>query len=62
MIKSTASFVPDADINRFFDATVEATEEAILNAIIANDDMTGRDGNFVPALPKAWLERTFPVR
>jgi D-aminopeptidase len=59
---ATAGFVPDADINRFFDATVEATEEAILNAIVAADDMTGRDGNFVPALPKAWLERTFPVR
>jgi len=25
----------------------------------ANDDMTGRDGNFVPALPKAWLRKTF---
>ena len=31
---------------------VQATEEAILNALIANEDMTGRDGNFVPALPK----------
>jgi D-aminopeptidase len=55
-----AAFIPDADINRFFDATVQATEEAILNSMIANEDMTGRDGNLVPALPKAWLERTFP--
>jgi D-aminopeptidase len=54
-----ASFIPDADINAFFDATVQATEEAILNALVANEDMTGRDGNFVPALPKEWLEETF---
>jgi D-aminopeptidase len=50
-----ARYIPDADINRFFDAAVQATEEAILNSLIANEDMTGRDGNFVPALPKAWL-------
>lgn len=59
-VLARASFVPDADIDRFFDAAVQATEEAILNAIVANEDMTGRDGNFVPALPKAWLERNFP--
>ena len=39
---------------------VQATEEAILNALVANEDMTGRDGNFVPALPKAWLKQKFP--
>jgi len=57
-----ASFIPDVDINPFFDAAVQATEEAILNALVANEDMTGRDGNFVPALPKAWLEATFSGR
>lgn len=56
---ASADFIPDADIDRFFDAVVQATEEAILNAMIANDDMCGRDGNFVPALPKAWLQRAF---
>ena len=50
-------FVPDLDINPFFDAVVQVVEEAILNAMTANEDMTGRDGNFVPALPKAWLDR-----
>ena len=35
---------------------IQSVEEAILNALVANDDMTGRDGNFVPALPKAWLK------
>jgi len=54
-----AEYVPDVDIDIFFDATVQATEEAILNSLIANDDMTGRDGNFVPALPKEWLKKRF---
>lgn len=54
-----ATFIPDADINPFFDAVIQSVEEAILNAMIANEDMRGRDGNFVPALPKAWLRETF---
>jgi D-aminopeptidase len=57
---SKAEYIPDVDINRFFDAVIQSVEEAILNALVANDDMTGRDGNFVPALPKAWLEEAFP--
>lgn len=57
-----AAFIPDVDIDPFFDAVVRTTEEAILNAMIANEDMTGRDGNFVPGLPKAWLERKFGKR
>ena len=40
----------------------QATEEAILNSLTANEDMTGRDGNFVPALPKDWLARNYPPR
>ncbi len=51
-----AGYIPDVDINPFFDAVVQATEEAILNALTANEDMTGRDGNFVPALPKDMAE------
>ncbi|MFD2142260.1 P1 family peptidase [Ancylobacter oerskovii] len=54
-----AEFVPDSDIDPFFDALVNSVEEAILNAMVANDDMTGRDGNFVPALPKDWLKRNY---
>ncbi len=57
-----ADFIPDPDIDPFFDAVVQATEEAILNSLVANEGMTGRDGNFVPALPKDWLERTFPAK
>jgi L-aminopeptidase/D-esterase-like protein len=54
-----AEYVPDLDMDRFFDATIQATEEAILNSLAANEDMTGRDGNFVPALPKEWLRKRF---
>jgi D-aminopeptidase len=31
-------------INALFDSVVEATEEAILNALLAAETMTGRDG------------------
>jgi L-aminopeptidase/D-esterase-like protein len=54
-----ADFIPDADIDPFFDAVVQSVEEAILNAMTANEDMRGRDDNFVPALPKAWLGKKF---
>ncbi|TPJ53117.1 MULTISPECIES: P1 family peptidase [unclassified Mesorhizobium] len=54
-----AEFIPDSDIDPFFDAVVQGVEEAVLNAMVANEDMTGRDGNFVPALPKAWLKEKF---
>jgi L-aminopeptidase/D-esterase-like protein len=56
---ATASYIPDPEINIFFDAVIQATEEAILNALTANEDMMGRDGNFVPALPRAWLKERF---
>jgi L-aminopeptidase/D-esterase-like protein len=38
-------------INGLFEATIEATEEAILNALLAATDMEGADGLRVPALP-----------
>lgn len=43
---------PRADvIDALFQATVEATEEAILNAIFMAETMTGRDGHVREALP-----------
>lgn len=38
-------------IGQFFEAAVEATEEAILNSIFVADTVTGRDGNQSPGLP-----------
>ncbi|HEU5277583.1 MAG TPA: P1 family peptidase [Gaiellaceae bacterium] len=40
----------DAEITPFYEAVIEATEEAILNALLAAETMTGRDGNTVHAL------------
>jgi L-aminopeptidase/D-esterase-like protein len=51
----SARFVPDEEIDPYFEAVVQATEEAILNSLTANTGMTGRDGNHVPALPLAAL-------
>jgi D-aminopeptidase len=38
-------------INAVFQATIEATSEAVLNALVAAETMTGRDGNTVHAIP-----------
>jgi D-aminopeptidase len=54
-----AEFVLDTHLNPLFDATVQATEEAILNALVAAEPMTGRDGHFVPALPHDAVRRLF---
>ena len=45
-------FVPWEHLDPFFEAVVQATEEAVVNALVANDDMTGRDGHRTPALPR----------
>jgi D-aminopeptidase len=45
------TMLPNDRINPLFEATVGATEEAILNAMLAADTMTGADGNRVYALP-----------
>jgi len=41
-----------------YEATVQATEEAIVNALVAAKDMTGKDGSRVYALPHAALRQT----
>jgi D-aminopeptidase len=43
--------VPDASITPLFWGAIEATEEAILNALVAADTMVGRDGVTAHALP-----------
>ena len=47
--------MPWGKINPFFEAVVQATEEAVANALIANEDMTGRGGYRSPALPRQRL-------
>jgi D-aminopeptidase len=43
--------VPNDKLDPLFAATVEATEEAIVNAMVAATDMTGINGHHVRALP-----------
>ncbi|HVL53033.1 MAG TPA: P1 family peptidase, partial [Vitreimonas sp.] len=43
--------VGDAVIDPLFDAVIESTEEAIVNALVAAESMTGRDGNTAHRLP-----------
>jgi L-aminopeptidase/D-esterase-like protein len=49
--------VSNDKITPLFEATVEATEEAIVNAMVAAKTMTGVDGRVVPALPHEELQR-----
>lgn len=46
-----ARFVDSFEMNPLFEATVHATEEAIVNALVVNAPMRGADGLNVPALP-----------
>ena len=46
--------LPNVQLSPFFPAVAEATEEAIVNALLAAETMTGRAGNTAEALP---LER-----
>jgi D-aminopeptidase len=39
------------ELDPLFQATVEATEEAIINTLVAAETMTGRDGHTIVALP-----------
>jgi D-aminopeptidase len=41
----------DDAIDSLFRSTIEATTEAVLNALVAAETMTGRDGNIAHALP-----------
>jgi D-aminopeptidase len=47
----TSTFINDTQLNDLFQATIEATAEAVLNALVAAETMTGRDGNTAHALP-----------
>jgi D-aminopeptidase len=45
------AMLPNERMNSLFDATVQATEEAIINALVAAETMTGVDDHKVIALP-----------
>jgi D-aminopeptidase len=49
--EAPATTVPDYDLNDVFEAVVDATEEAVLNALWAAPEVVGREGRVAPALP-----------
>ncbi len=48
--------MPNHQMTPLFQATVEATESAVLNSMLAADDMTGRNGNTACALTREAVE------
>jgi len=48
---TSITWLPNGDLTPFFEATVEATEEAIVNALVAAETMIGIDGNTAASLP-----------
>jgi L-aminopeptidase/D-esterase-like protein len=50
------AYIPNDCIDPVFEATVQAVEEAILNALIAAETMTGWNGQRVAALDHARLQ------
>jgi D-aminopeptidase len=45
------SFIPWGRMDDLFAAVVQSVEEAVLNALVVNEDMVGRDGHRSPRLP-----------
>src|SRR5262249_59018155 len=64
--RARVELVANARINALFDATVQATEEAILNALLAAETTTGAGGLPVSALPHdrplATLRNSHPLQ
>lgn len=52
-----ASYVGNDDLDALFEATVQATEEAIVNAMVAARDMQGEGGHYAKAIPHQDLVR-----
>jgi L-aminopeptidase/D-esterase-like protein len=52
----SADQIANGDIDQVFEATVQATEEAIVNALVAAKTMSGIDGYTVFGLPHDTLQ------
>jgi L-aminopeptidase/D-esterase-like protein len=48
---ATVTILPNGRMDPLFDATAHATEEAIVNAMVAAETMVGRDGHRTVAVP-----------
>ena len=54
-----AELIADERLNPFFEATIQAVEEAVINALVAAETMEGVSGRVVHALPHEALRRLF---
>lgn len=45
------TMLPNDRMNKLFEATIQATQEAIVNALVSAETMTGINGNTVYAMP-----------
>jgi L-aminopeptidase/D-esterase-like protein len=52
---SSIRFLPWGRIDVLYAAVVAAAEEAVVDALVANDEMIGRNGHRTPALPRERL-------
>jgi D-aminopeptidase len=50
------TMLPNDEMNKLFEGTVQATEEAIVNAMVGAETMTGFEGHTVMALPHDRLQ------
>lgn len=48
----TLTFLPWGFMDLLFAAVVQCVEESVVNALVANEEMSGRDGRRVPAMPR----------
>jgi D-aminopeptidase len=53
----TVSYLPNGELDPLFAATVFATEEAIVNAMVAARDMQGNGGKYAKAIPHEELRK-----
>ena len=58
----TSISIPWGRMDVFYTATVQAVEEAVINALVANKDMTGRDGHKSYALRHELIKSRFETR
>jgi len=55
--EASLRYLPNDELDPLFRATVEATEEAIINALVAAETMTGQDGHTVHAIDHDALQQ-----
>jgi D-aminopeptidase len=48
----TAAFIDDGNLDPLFEAVVQAIDESVVNSMVANETMRGRDDHEVLALPR----------